>query len=117
MEGGHSHFKGGYETQYFAVNPENNLTFGAISQGPVYLKLQIYNVGTSASTRDLHHREHKRLMGSNSFSILPTPNTPLAIHGGGEHVEFTVDPDPLGAGAEEVATIRIISNDFPVPPT
>ena len=49
-------------------------------------------------------------MGSTSFSVLPAPSTPLVVRAG-EHIDFTVEYNPTGAGVEEIATIRIISND------
>ena len=49
-------------------------------------------------------------MGSNSFSVLPTPGTPVVIKAG-EHIDFSIKYDPAGAGVEEIATIRIISSD------
>jgi hypothetical protein len=53
-------------------------------------------------------------MGSTSFSVLSTPGTPLVI-AAGEHVNFTVKYDPTAAGATEIATIRIVSNDPDAP--
>lgn len=95
-----------------ALNLERNLAFGPIRQGPVYLTLQIFNVGDPGEDLDdvLIIESVQRLMGSSSFSILPSPGTPLTV-GAGEHVDFTVMYDANGAGIEETATIRIISND------
>ena len=101
------------------MNLENNLAFGTIRQGPKYLKLQIFNVGDPGEGgvigRDLVLESVQRLMGSTSFSVLSTPSTPLVVRAG-EHIDFTVKYNPKGAGVEEIATIRIISND-PTAPT
>jgi hypothetical protein len=93
-----------------AVNPEKSLAFGTVCQGPQFLSLEIFNVGKS----DLVINSVQRLMGSTSFSVLATPGTPLVI-GAGEHVNFTVKYDPTAAGATEIATIRIVSNDPDAP--
>jgi len=100
-----------------AVNKENNLEFGTVRQGPKYLKLQIMNTGYSGGGTGFYHSDLRvdsvqRLMGSDSFSVLPTPITPLPIHEG-EHADFTIMFNPSGAGVEEKATIRVITNDFP----
>jgi hypothetical protein len=98
-----------------AVNQERNLDFGAVRQGPQYLTLQIFNVGLGgAAVEDLIIESIQRLMGSTSFSVLTTPSTPLAIPVGG-HVDFTIEFNPTGAGLEETATIRILSNDPTAP--
>ena len=97
-----------------AVNLENYLSFGTVLQGPAYLKLQIFNVGysdtTTSTKKPLIIESVQRLMGSNSFSVLPTPGTPVVIKAG-EHIDFSIKYDPAGAGVEEIATIRIISSD------
>jgi len=93
-----------------AVNQEHNLAFGTVRQGPQYLTLQIFNVGV----QDLVIESAQRLIGSSSFSVLPTPSTPLVV-AAGEHIDFTVEYRPTGAGVEETATIRIISNDPTAP--
>ena len=97
------------------MNLENNLAFGTIREGPVYLTLQIFNVDDPNRGgfigEDLVIKSVQRLMGSTSFSVLPTPSTPVAIHAG-DHIDFTVEYNPTGGGVEEIATIRIISNDF-----
>jgi hypothetical protein len=97
-----------------AMNLENNLAFGTVRQGPKYQTLQIFNVGDPGEGgvigRDLVIESIQRLMGSTSFSVLSTPSTPLAVRAG-EHIDFTVEYNPNGAGVEEIATIRIISND------
>ena len=60
-----------------AVNLEHNLAFGTIRQGPQYLTLQIFNVGLEGVVvEDLAIESVQRLMGSASFSVLPTPSTP-----------------------------------------
>jgi hypothetical protein len=97
-----------------SLNKENNLDFGTVRQGPVNLNLQILNVMKDSLERingELVIYSVQRLMGSSSFSVLPTPNTPIVIRGG-EHVDFTIQYNPSGAGVEEFATIRIISNDY-----
>jgi photosystem II stability/assembly factor-like uncharacterized protein len=93
-----------------AVNLEDNLEFGTVCEGSMFLTLEIFNVGKS----NLVINSVQRLMGSTSFSVLATPGTPLVI-APGEHVDFTVRYDPTGAGTSEVATIRIISNDPDAP--
>ncbi len=102
-----------------ALNLENNLDFGTVREGPVNLKLQILNLSEAPNKDivggDLLVKSVQRLMGSTSFSVLPTPNTPIPIRGG-EHVDFTVQYNPSGAGVQEFATIRIISNDYPTAP-
>jgi photosystem II stability/assembly factor-like uncharacterized protein len=99
-----------------AVNIEHNLKFGTIHQGPNYLTLQVFNVGLPGSNvEDLIIENVQRLMGSTSFSVLSTPSTPLAVRAG-EHIDFTIEYNPKGAGVEEIATIRITSND-PTAPT
>jgi photosystem II stability/assembly factor-like uncharacterized protein len=97
-----------------SLNKENNLDFGTVRQGPVNLNLQILNVMKDSLEHingELVIYSVQRLMGSSSFSVLPTPNTPIVIRGG-EHVDFTIQYNPSGAGVEEFATIRIISNDY-----
>jgi hypothetical protein len=97
-----------------AMNLENNLAFGTVREGPVYLTLQIFNVGDPGRggviVRDLVIESVQRLMGSTTISVLPTPSRPLVVRAG-EHIDFTVEYDPRGAGVQEIATIRIISND------
>jgi hypothetical protein len=99
-----------------ALNLENNLDFGTVREGPVNLKLQILNIYNAPNKdivgRDLVIKSVQRLIGSTSFSVLPTPGTPIPIRGG-EHIDFTVQYNPSGAGVQEFATIRIISNDYP----
>ncbi len=93
-----------------AVNLEKGLAFGTVCQGPQFVSLEIFNVGKS----DLVINSVQRLMGSTSFSVLATPGTPLVI-AAGEHVNFTIKYDPTAAGATEIATIRIVSNDPDAP--
>ena len=88
-----------------AVNLEHNLEFGEVCQGPQFLTLEVFNVGAA----DLVVSSVQRLMGSNGFSVLATPGTPLVIRAG-EHVDFTVRYVPSGT-ASQAATIRILSND------
>jgi len=89
-----------------AVNLENGLSFGTVCDGPEYLTLQIFNVGT----KDLVITSVQRLMGSSGISVLPSPGTPLAL-APGEEIDFTVRFMPTTPGTPEIATIRIISND------
>jgi hypothetical protein len=93
-----------------SVNLENGLAFGTIRQGPHYLTLQIFNIGVN----DLVIESVQRLLGSSSFSVLPTPSTPLLV-AAGEHIVFSVEYSPTGAGVQETATIHIISNDPTAP--
>jgi hypothetical protein len=92
-----------------AVNLEHNLEFGTVCEGPAFLTLEIFNVGIA----DLVVTSAQRLMGSNSFSVLPAPGTPLVVEPG-HHVDFTVRYVPTGIAAE-TATIRILSNDPTAP--
>jgi hypothetical protein len=101
-----------------AVNLEHNLAFGTVRQGPQYLTLRIFNVALIGSGSiigpGLVIESVQRLMGSTCFSVLPTPSTPLTIPAGG-HIDFTIEYNPTGTGVEEIATIRIISNDPEAP--
>jgi hypothetical protein len=95
-----------------AVDLEHNVAFGA-GRGPQYLTLEIFIVGA----KDLVISSVQRLMGSNSFSVLFTPGTPLVAAPDG-HIDFTVVynfPGDLASDPEETATIRIISNDLTAP--
>jgi hypothetical protein len=89
-----------------AVHLDDGLAFGTVCKGPQFLKLEIFNVGS----QDLVITSVQRLMGSTDFSVLPTPLTPLVVEPG-EEIFFTVAYNPTVAGVNEVATIRIISND------
>jgi hypothetical protein len=93
-----------------AVNPQQGLAFGTVGEGPAYLTIEIFNVGA----RDLIIDRVQRLMGSNGFTVLPAPGTPLAIIPG-NHVDFTVRYIPTTTTAQEIATIRISSNDPSAP--
>lgn len=92
-----------------ALNLQDGLDFGTICRGPAYLTLQIFNVGVN----DLLLDSVQRLMGSNEFMILSSPDTPLLIAPGDE-VDFTVMFSPTTA-VSETATIRIVSNDPAAP--
>ena len=89
-----------------AVNPQAGLSFGTACQGPVFLTLEVFNVGTG----DLVINSIQRLMGSSGFQVLPNPGTPLII-AAGEDLSFTVQFTPTTPGVPEIATIRIVSND------
>ena len=89
-----------------AVQLDDGLAFGSVCKGPQYLNLTIFNVGS----QDLTIISVQRLMGSADFSVLPTPLTPLVVEPG-EEIIFTVAFNPTVAGVNELATIRIISND------
>jgi len=93
-----------------AVHLDDGLAFGTVCQGPQYLNLEVYNVGSA----DLLIDNVQRLMGSTDFTVLPTPATPLVLPAG-EDIEFTVVYNPTVAGVFEVATIRITSNDPTAP--
>jgi hypothetical protein len=56
----------------------------------------------------------QRLAGSSSFTVLPTPQTPLTIAPAGA-ATFTVHYTPTVPGVAESAIIRISSNDPAVP--
>jgi hypothetical protein len=93
-----------------AVNAENGLDFGEGCVGEAeFLKIQVYNVGTS----DLIVNSVQRLMGSTDFSVLPKPATPVRISPNAE-VDFTVKYTPTTPGVQQ-ATIRIASSDPSAP--
>lgn len=90
-----------------AVNLQTGLDFGTVCLGGTAdLTLQIFNVGEG----DLVIDSVQRLMGSSAITVSAMPGTPLVI-GPGEEVDFTVHYSPTVAGASDVATIRIESND------
>jgi photosystem II stability/assembly factor-like uncharacterized protein len=98
-----------------SMNLEHNLAFGTVQEGPKYLTLRIFNVGDPGRggiiVTDLVIESVQRLMGSTSFSVLSThTSTPVHVRAG-DHIDFTIEYAPKGAGVEEIATIRIISND------
>ncbi len=93
-----------------AVNLEHGLNFGTICEGPNYLTLTVFNVGVA----DLVISSVQRLMGSTSFSVLSTPDTPVVV-AAGEDIEFTVVYNPTIAAGPEKAIIRISSNDPAAP--
>lgn len=93
-----------------AVTLQNNLNFGTVCEAPVYLTLEVYNVGAT----DLTINSVQRLMGSSDFTVLRTPGTPLVI-GPGEDVGFTIQYIPTTKGTSETAIIRISSNDPAAP--
>lgn len=88
------------------VNLEDDLHFGTACQGPKYLTLHVFNVGT----RDLMILSVQHAAGSTDFTVLPAPATPLAIKPGAE-VEFTIEYNPTTRGVNESAVIEITSND------
>jgi photosystem II stability/assembly factor-like uncharacterized protein len=92
-----------------AVNLDHGLFFGTVCEGPKFLKLEVFNVGSA----DLIIYGVQRLMGSTDFAVLPAPATPLVL-AAGEDIEFTVVYIPSTAGAQ-LATIRISSNDPTAP--
>jgi hypothetical protein len=92
-----------------AVNLEHDLAFGTVCEGPHYLTLEIFNVGA----QDLVINSVQRLMGSTSFSVLSTPSTPLIV-APGEDIQFTLRYIPT-TNEQEIATVRIISNDPTAP--
>ena len=89
-----------------AVDLHHDLAFGTICEGPRYLQLEVFNVGT----KPLSILSVSRIAGSPDFTVLAAPATPLAI-ASGDHVDFTVEFNPLRRGIPEVATIRIVSDD------
>lgn len=93
-----------------AVSLQDGLAFGAICQGPSYLKITVYNVGAA----NLIVSNVQVLVGSSDFTVLPTPATPVTIDPG-EDVTFTVSFNPSVAGLSETAVIRITSNDPTAP--
>jgi photosystem II stability/assembly factor-like uncharacterized protein len=93
-----------------ALNLRHKLAFGAVCAGPDYLQIEIWNVGA----QDLVINSVQRLVGSTSFSVSPTPSTPVVVSPG-EDIEFTVVYTPTVPAGPETAIIRIASND-PVAP-
>jgi photosystem II stability/assembly factor-like uncharacterized protein len=89
-----------------AVDPEAGLGFGTVCDGPAYLTLRVFNVGSG----DLIINSVQRLMGSTGFQVLASPGTPLVV-AAGEDISFTVQFVPTTPGIPEAATIRIVSND------
>jgi hypothetical protein len=73
------------------------------------LTLAIFNVGA----QDLVINSVQRFMGSTSFSVLSTPSTPLIV-APGEDIQFTLRYIPT-TNEQEIATVRIISNDPAAP--
>ena len=68
--------------------------------------IDVSNVGT----QDLVVLSVERLAGSPSFSVNPSPATPLTL-GAGAHAAFTVQYTPPVPGGPESAIVRIASND------
>lgn len=88
-----------------ALTLQNDLDFGIVCGGPVFLTLTITNVGVT----DLLIDSVQRLMGSPDFTVLPTPGTPLFV-APGDNIEFTIQYLPTSPGPE-AAIIRIVCND------
>ena len=101
----------GFYGPAIAVDLQDDLKFGVICHKPGYLTVHVYNVGK----RDLMILSVTRVSGSNAFTVLPAPATPLAIAPGAE-LDFTIEYDPAAPSGADTATIRITSND-PVNPT
>lgn len=93
-----------------AVSLQDGLDFGFVCQGPVYLTLEITNVGAA----NLVVESVQRLMGSTDFAVLSSPGTPLVISPT-DTVDFVVQFTPTSQGTPETATIRIKSNDPAAP--
>ena len=93
-----------------AVRLQDDLAFGTVCGGPVYLTITVYNVGQAPLTVS----SVQVLLGSSDFSVLPTPATPLVV-AVGEEVTFTVAYTPTVAGTQETAIIRITCNDPAAP--
>jgi hypothetical protein len=93
-----------------ALNLEDNLGFGTVCQGPQYLTLRVFNVGTT----DLMVMSINRVSGSADFRILPWPATPLAVSPGSQ-IDFSIEFNPSTRGVGEAATFRITSNDAVTP--
>ena len=89
-----------------AVDLEADLEFGVVCNGPQFLTLEVFNVGTG----DLIINSVQRVMGSTGFSVSPNPGTPVVVEAGDE-LSFTVEFTPTTPGTPETATIRIASND------
>ncbi len=69
---------------------------------------------SSVGTANLVVSSVQRISGSPSFTVLPSPSTPLTIGPGGA-ATFTVHYTPTIPGMAESAIIRISSNDPAVP--
>ena len=89
-----------------AVDLEAQLDFGLVCEGPKFLTLKVFNVGSG----DLIVNSVQRIMGSTGFIVAPNPGTPVVIEAG-EELSFTVQFIPSTPGVPEQATIRITSND------
>jgi photosystem II stability/assembly factor-like uncharacterized protein len=89
-----------------AVSPEAGLDFGHACDDARHLSLEVFNVGAG----DLVVNSVQRLMGSTAFRVLPNPGTPVVIHPG-DSLTFRVEFTGTTPGADETATIRIVSND------
>jgi kumamolisin len=96
----------GFYGPAIAVNLQDKLKFGVTCEEPRYLNVHVYNVGN----RDLMILSVKRISGSNAFTVLPAPATPLAIAPGAE-IDFTIEYHPTAPSAIDTATIQITSND------
>jgi kumamolisin len=93
-----------------AVSLQDDLRFGVVCHTPRYLTLTVANVGSE----DLMILNVQRTAGSSAFTVVPTPQPPLAIAPGAS-IEFTVEYDPALAAGAATATITIVSSD-PVRP-
>ena len=69
---------------------------------------------SSVGTENLVVSSVQRIAGSPSFTVLPSPSTPLTIAPGGAAI-FTVHYTPTVPGMAESAIIRVSSNDPAVP--
>jgi kumamolisin len=94
-----------------AVNLQDDLKFGVTCDEPRYRNVHVYNVGNRA----LMILGVERIAGSNAFTVLPVPATPMAVPPGAE-IDFTIEYDPAVPGVIDIATIQITSND-PLDPT
>lgn len=93
-----------------SLSLQDDLNFGVVCSGPQFLTLEITNVGVS----DLIINSVQRIFGSNDFTVLANPATPLVL-AAGEEIDFTIEYLPSVPGVFETAIIQISSNDPTAP--
>jgi hypothetical protein len=67
-----------------------------VCSGPQFLTLEITNVGVS----DLIINSVQRIFGSNDFTVLANPATPLVL-AAGEEIDFTIEYLPWFQGSSK----------------
>ena len=76
------------------MNLENGLNFGTVCDGPAYLTLQVFNVGTG----DLVITSVQRLMGSTGFTRAAARRARRSSSRPGEEIDFTIQFTPTTPG-------------------